>query len=110
MNTLHTYLESFDGACEFVGQDSHYTVNSGFLAFKGPFDSTSGSLSRKLVDLWKKETDRIQPWGHWVGDQGPLQSALLTLASQEFNASYDNKCDLQTQGSGHRNLCWNERM
>lgn len=108
--TLLDYLESLGGSCEFVVQGSHHTVNSGFLAFKGPFDATSESLSRDLVRLWKNETDRIQPYGSWVGDQGPLQSALLTLALQEFNAFSDSKCDLRVQDAHSRNLCWDQMM
>lgn len=113
MNTLRSYLDSLGTACEFVAQETHHTVNSGFLAFKGPFDSTSKSVSRDLVRLWKEETDRIQPWGSWVGDQGPLQSALLKLAAQaqtKRRLLYNNTCDMETQWSTARNLCWNDVM
>lgn len=113
MRTLGRYLDSLGADCEFVAQDSHHTVNSGFLAFKGPFGSTSGSLSRNLIDLWKEETDRIQPWGSWVGDQGPLQSALLKLAAQtrtQRRLLYNNSCDMETNSSSARNVCWNHVM
>jgi len=113
IKTLRSFLDSFGAACEFVAQDSHHTVNSGFLAFRGPFDSTSESLSRNLVRLWKEETDRIRPWGSWVGDQGPLQSALLKLATQaqtQGRLLYNNSCDMEAKLSGARNLCWNDVM
>lgn len=70
-------------SCEFVAQDVRYSINTGFLVFR------AGEFSRKLVDTWVSERERIGVRNDGAIDQIPLQSAVLKLANPE----YDEECD-----------------
>jgi len=111
MKTMSDALSLWQQTCSVVAQGSNHTIQAGFLAFKGPFDEAS--VSRKFTKLWLGENNRINKvWGNkatnvWVGDQGPLQSAVLKLA----DPSYDNECENSSLGTpNQKNQCWEMRM
>jgi len=99
-------LKELMKSCAFIVQETADTLNTGFLAFK------VGSLTRNLVNTWVREVQSIRPIGKWLGDQGPMQMAVLRLAMEERQAKLPStaidRCSEIPGKGGH--VCWNTFM
>jgi hypothetical protein len=91
--------------CEFIAQDHMHIINSGVWMIR------NSSWSKHFVSLWMQNFVKNKAW---IGDQGPLQDVVLSLAANYTHSPtpYDESC----AALGARNLlaeanyCYRDKM
>eukprot|EP00746_Dinoflagellata_sp_MGD_P065410 gnl/MRDRNA2_/MRDRNA2_272600_c0_seq1.p1 gnl/MRDRNA2_/MRDRNA2_272600_c0~~gnl/MRDRNA2_/MRDRNA2_272600_c0_seq1.p1 ORF type:complete len:341 (+),score=18.89 gnl/MRDRNA2_/MRDRNA2_272600_c0_seq1:186-1208(+) len=94
--------------CYFIAQDSHHTVNTGFMLIQ------NDKRGQNFVQEWVNEFYN-NPCSRDIGDQSAVQEVLLKRASIAKGIEYDDSC-CSVQGRSFlemahkKNLCWNRAM
>lgn len=104
-NTIPDNISKRPTPCEFIAQDHMHIINSGVWMIR------NSSWSKHFVSLWLQNFVKNKAW---IGDQGPLQDVVLSLAANYTHSSipYDESCaalgarDLLAEA----NYCYRDKM